>query len=288
MDHKSPGELQEHMLGTYGALRVMLTIIAVSLPIAVTLSGWLQKGEPWLASSISKYYWAPTRFAFLTPRDFFVGGLLAAAVCLYAYKGFSTRENVALNLAGVFVFFVAILPTNSDEQPKSLRTFLHATAAVLFFLCIAYVSIRRSRDTLRLLDASKRERYARIYFLTGLAMIVSPFVALVFSLLHFQEDADSTLVFWVEALGVFAFALYWWFKTLEMRETKAENRGLDGELERKPVEPIPPGSPDHRPLGPVDRAIRGAMVAGQSTERVVPATSSAHEKAGTAGSTSTR
>jgi hypothetical protein len=286
MDLKSPGELQDHMLGTYGALRVMLTVVAVSLPITVFLSGWFQKGEPWLASSISKYYWAPTRFALLTPRDFFVGGLLAAAVCLYAYKGFSTRENVALNFAGVFAFFVAILPTNPDGQPKSLRTILHATSAVLFFLCIAYVSIRRSRDTLRLLDPSKRERYARMYFVTGLAMIISPVWALVLSLIRFREEPRSTLVFWIETCGVVAFALYWWVKTLEMRETKAEDRGLDGGLERKDVAPIAAGVPDDRPLGPVDRAIRGVMVAGQPAERVVPATSPAPRKTGKEGSAS--
>ena len=279
MDQKSPAELQEHMLGTYGALRVMLAVVAVSLPIAVFVSGWLHKGEPWLASSISKYYWAPTRFAFLTPRDFFVGGLLAAAVCLYAYKGFSTRENVALNLAGVFAFFVAILPTNPDGQPKTLRTILHATSAVLFFLSIAYVSIRRSGDTLPLLeDPSKRERYARMYFVTGLAMVISPLWALVLSLLRFRDDQGSTLIFWIETCGVVAFALYWWVKTLEMRETKAEDRGLDGGLERKTVAPIGPGAPDERPPGPLDRAIRGVMVGGQSTERVVPATSPAPRK----------
>ena len=200
------------MLGTYGALRVMLTVIAVSLPIVVTLSGWLHKGEPWLASSISKYYWAPTRFAFLTPRDFFVSGLRAAAVCLYAYKGFSTRENVALRR-------VRLLRRDSADQS------------------------RRAAEEPQ--DISARD-------------------------------------------GGGALALYWWFKTLEMRETKAENRGLDGELERRSVAPILPGAPDHSPLGPVDRAIRGAMVAGQPTERVVPATSPAPEMTGTAASTSSR
>ena len=221
MDSKSAGELQEHMLGTYGALRVMLTVIALALPVAVAVIGWFQRGQIFIGPSISQYYYLPSRFPFFTARDFFVGGLLAAAVCLYSYKGFSTRENVALNLAGVFAFLVAVLPTSAEREPRSLRAALHGTAAVLFFLSIAYVSIRHSRDTLRLLPAAKRDRYARSYFLTGLAMITSPVVAVTLSLAFGQQSS----IFLVETLGVWAFAAYWWIKTLEMRESDAEQLG---------------------------------------------------------------
>ena len=93
MDRKSAGELQEHMLGTYGALRVMLTVIGFALPVAVMVSGWFQRGQIWIGSSISDYYHLAGRFPFFTARDFFVGGLLGAAVCLDSYKGFSTART---------------------------------------------------------------------------------------------------------------------------------------------------------------------------------------------------
>jgi hypothetical protein len=279
MDRKSAGELQEHMLGTYGALRVMLTVIALALPVAVTVSGWFQRGELWIGSSISDYYHVTGRFAFLTTRDLFVGGLLAAAVCLYSYKGFSTGENVALNLAGVFAFFVAVLPTSAPREQLGLRAILHGTAAVLFFLSIAWVSIRCSRDTLRLLPEDKRERYARSYFATGLAMVVSPLVAAALSFPWGGDSSPNRLIFLVETFGVWAFAAYWWVKTLEMRESEADELAADGVLERKPVDPVPPPGPESGAANKVDRAIRRVMVPRKDkVERVVPADSPAPRK----------
>lgn len=101
--------------------------------------------------------------SFFTTRDLFVGGLFAAGACLYLYKGFSTKENVALNLAGVFALFVTLLPTAATSADGGLVSKLHGTSAVLFFLCIAYVSLFRSRDTFRLLSPAKRRRYASAY-----------------------------------------------------------------------------------------------------------------------------
>lgn len=274
MDRKSASELQEHMLGTYGALRVMLTVIGIALPVVVMVSGWFQRSEYWIGRSISDYYHLPARIPFFTARDFLVGGLLAAAVCLYSYKGFSTRENVALNLAGVFAVFVAILPISREGEPRGLRAILHGTAAVLFFLSIAYVSIRRSRDTLRLLPPAKRDRYARSYFVTGLAMIASPLAAVALSLLVDGDSSMKRLIFFVETFGVWAFAAYWWIKTLEMRETDAEQRGLDGVLERDAVEPVPSDG-----AKAVDRVIRRVMVPNDpAVERIVPARSPAPPK----------
>jgi hypothetical protein len=276
MGQKTAGELQEHMLGTYGALRVMLAVIGFALPVAVAVSGWFQRGHIFIGSSISEYYHLTGRFPFFTTRDFFVGGLIGAAVCLYSYKGFSTRENIALNLAGVFAFFVAVVPTSADGESAGMRAILHRTAAVLFFLSIAYVSIRRSRDTLRLLPPEKRDWYARRYFATGLAMFLSPFAAMAISYLL---GRDSSTVFFVETFGVWAFAAYWWIKTLEMRETDAEQRGADGVLERKAVAPIPAGAVEGTSASTVDRAIRRVMVPNDSTvERIVPADSPAPPK----------
>lgn len=270
MDEKSAGELQEHMLGTYDALRVMLTLIGFALPVIVAGAGCFQRGYCRIGASISDYYYLPARYPYFTARDLFVGGLLAAAVCLYSYKGFSTRENVALNLAGVFACFVALIPTAADAQDVGLRSKVHGMAAVSFFLCIAYVSIRRSRDTLRLLPPVKRDRYARIYFLTGAAMVASPAIAVWLSFAVDPSSPTSTWIFFVETIGVWAFATYWYFKTREMHETEADRRALDAQLQRKRVPPIPPGT-EGTAARTIDRVIRRAMVSDQATvERIVP------------------
>jgi hypothetical protein len=228
VDRKSAGELQEHMLGTYFGLRMGLATIGLALPIVVLLAGGFLCGF-WMEASLSAYYHTPAvhtcSTATFTTRDLFVGGLFAAAACLYLYKGFSTKENVALNLAGVFAVLVALVPTGVS--------WLHAAAAVLFFLCIAYVSLFRSRDTLELLPEEKRPRYATLYRWIGLAMIAFPLAAVALS--YTLEEWMRTRVYVVETLAVWAFAAYWITKTAEMRETQAERLAADRELRREVV-----------------------------------------------------
>lgn len=272
MDRKSPDELQEHMLGTYYGLRIGLAVIGIALPLVVLFAGGVLH-HVWLEPSISQYYHTKGRLSFFTTRDLFVGGLFAASACLYLYKGFSTRENVALNLAGVFALCVALLPTAAMPTDRGLVSVLHGTSAVLFFLCIAYVSLFRSHDTFRLLPSSKRGWYARIYFWTGLAMITSPLAAVALSFALEPTSRFRTLIFWVETLAVWTFAGYWMIKTGEMRETKAERRALDAELKREVVPAVSPEAAAPR-VGEVPPAIPGGLgPKSAEVELVVPADS---------------
>jgi hypothetical protein len=235
-EQKTPGELQEHMLWTYYGLRVGLAAIGFSLPVVVFLAGGLLHGE-WLKPSISDYYYYKDGgLAFLTTRDLFVAGLFAAGICLYLYKGFSNKENVALNLAGGFAALVATFPTTKPDADGGIVSAIHGTAAVLFFLSIAYVSLFHSRDTLDLLpDPTRRPRYERSYRLTGIAMLASPVVAVALSFWLERLSPYKTMIFFVETFGVWAFSAYWTVKTFEMRESSAEKRSLDGELTREVV-----------------------------------------------------
>jgi hypothetical protein len=233
MDRKSAPELQEHMLWTYYGVRVGLAVIGISLPLIVLFAGGVLH-HVWLEPSISRYYYTQG-LPFLTTRDLFVGGLLAIGACLYLYKGFSNKENIALNLAGVFAAGVALFPTADTPDHRGFASTLHAGSAVLFFICIAYVSLFRSQDTLRLLPESLRASYARRYFWTGLALIASPLAAVFLSFALEPTSRFRTIVFWLESLAVWAFAAFWIVKTLEMRESDAEKRALNAELERRPV-----------------------------------------------------
>ena len=269
MDRKTANELQNHMLGTYFGLRVGLVVIGIALPLVVLFTGGvLHHIRP--ESSISAYYHSQG-LSYLTTRDFFVGSLFAVGACLYLYKGFSTKENVALNLAGVFAILVALLPTAAPSADRTLISTLHGTTAVLFFLCIAYVSLFRSRDTIHLLAPEKRARYARMYFLAGLAMIASPLAAVALSFVLEPTSRFRTLTFWAEAFGVWTFAAYWIIKTREMRHTKAEKRALDAQLKREVVldtslepEAVPLG--EGRTAAPRDLSRQSSQ-----TEMIVPA-----------------
>jgi hypothetical protein len=272
MDRKSANELQNHMLGTYFGLRIGLAVIGIALPLTVLFAGGVLH-HVWLEPSISQYYHTEG-LSFFTTRDFFVGGLVAAGACLYLYKGFSTKENVAFNLAGVFALFVALLPTAATSTERGLVSILHGISAVLFFLFIAYVSLFRSQDTLHLLSPAKRRRYGWAYLGTGVAMIASPLAAVMLSFALDPTSRFRTVIFWAETFAVWTFAVYWIIKTREMRETKAEKRALEAELKRDVV----PAASLETGVASVGR-VRTAIVRGlwsQSSEKevVVPAASS--------------
>lgn len=147
-------------------------------------------------------------------------------------------------------------------RDSSIRPILHGTAAVLFFLCLAYVSIWRSRDTLRLLAEEKRERYNRLYMLTGALMIVSPIAAIFAS--QVLTGSHRIFILSIEALGVWAFSAYWLVKTREMGETNLDAKVATGRVKRAVVAP-------ELPDNAFDRALRKIQVpSGDSVERIVP------------------
>ncbi len=270
MDRKTADELQQHIRSTYFGLRIGLAAIGIALPFVVLIAGGVLHGV-WLEPSISQYYHTTGSLSYFTTRDFFVGGLFAAAACLYLYKGFSTKENVALNLAGVFAVFVALLPTAATSKDDGIVSKLHVTSAILFFLCIAYVSIFRSRDTLDLLPQAKQRWYARAYFWTGVALIVSPVAAALLSLIVNPTSLSDKFIFFLEACAVWAFAAYWIIKTREMRQTNAESRGLSAELERV-VLPAPAPQTDPSSAGGQPNVIlRKLSPKFAQIEKVVPA-----------------
>ena len=236
-----PTSLQDHVLGTYFNLRVGIAVVAVLLPLSLAIVGSLVGIS--LQGSMSAYYWAvaatpdcalpPAPWPPGTLRNEFVGSLIAVSAFLYLYKGFSRSENIALNLAGIFGVIVALAPTHWPPCEPSARISLHSTAAVLFFLCIAYVSVFRAGDTLSLIDdPNRRARYHRLYMLLGMAMIVSPLAAVVFNEFFAQSGTSSSKVFFVEAFGVWAFAAYWIVKSRELRESSVVRRVIEGRLIR--------------------------------------------------------
>ena len=166
---------------------------------------------------------------------------------------------------------VALLPTAESAADDGIISKLHGVSAVLFFVGIGYVSLFRSRDTLDLLPPQKKAQYERWYFWTGLALVVSPLVAVVLSYVLRPNYEDSTLTFWAESLAVWAFAAYWLVKTREMRESEAEKHVLDAELERTVVPLDALDEADAQPMGAPPRPREKAAPSGRQVEKVLPA-----------------
>jgi hypothetical protein len=196
---------------TYRTLRLGLGVVAFALPLVLALIGFARGIS--LQGSISAYYHT-------SMRDVFVGVLFAAGATLFLYKGFSPKEDWALNLAGTFAVLAALVPTPTDG-----RFSLHGTFAVLFFVCLAYVAIFRSRDTLVLIENPERlKHYRSLYFLLGAAMVALPLGAFVLvSLLEFDRDPDKRrAVYFVELFATWAFGFFWLAKSREIRRTQQE------------------------------------------------------------------
>ena len=218
-----PKNLSQHVAATYKALRLGVAVIAFVFPLLLWIGGIFAAGLP-LEGSMSAYYHAGNG----AMRNWFVGILFAVGTVLFVYQGFTRLEDYALNMAGALAWGVALFPTAAVTAPSTLISRLHGTCAILFFLCIAYVCVFRARDTLSLIkDAGKRSAYALTYQLLGAVMVAFPIAAFFFlSVLGWNKS----VIFVVEAAGVYSFASYWAVKSWEMSETSADRKAARGEL----------------------------------------------------------
>ena len=184
---KSDGLLR-HILVTYFIQRLGMAALALIFPLVLLLGGGLQELPK--QNSMSAYYFAGDGLM----RDWFVAFLCVIGVFLYLYKGFSNKENVALNIAGACAVGVAMIPMAWGCDPCPGFT-LHGFCAVTLFLCLAYVCIWRAKDTLHLM---KKRKLA-------------------------DQAGNKEDVFFVEASGVWVFSVYWWMKSYELNH-HFENR----------------------------------------------------------------
>lgn len=218
--------LNEHITATYLSLRLGIALLSIALPVALWAVGALLGGLP-LQASMSAYYHAGDGVA----RDVFVGTLCAVAAGLHLYKGITSLENSALNLAAVLLVGVALVPMAWGCGDACPSLSLHGSFAAAFFVAIAYVCIFRASDTLSLIrDPALARRYRRTYQGLGVAMILAPVAAGALGWLLERGSGYRWTLFLVEAAGVWIFASYWLVKTFEMRRTHADTLAAEGQL----------------------------------------------------------
>jgi hypothetical protein len=226
-------ELQLHILSTYNSLRIGMFAVAAAAPIVIVLWGLLFHVD-W-QNSISAYYFAPNankwEYSVYPGRVLFVGILFALGSFLYLYKGFSKREDIALNLAGLCALGVALFPMYQELHYIPFSNRLHFTFAILLFICMAYTAIFCHEETLQwVADENRRMRYKVTYHVIGWFMGLFPLIGLGLALIFGLEKH----VFWIEAAGIWAFAAYWYTKSRELKESEAEVKAVRGTLPRTP------------------------------------------------------
>jgi len=218
-------KLQENVLSTYFTLRMGIVVLSVALPLILYFGGRL--GGVDLLNSMSAYYGDHNGLM----RNWLVGILWVVGSFLYLYKGFSTLENILLNLAGAFAVGVAMVPCNCWSDVEGPNSKLHAFVAVSFFLSMAAVCLLCASDTISLLpDQKTRDAFKRRYRVIGILLVASPATAVLVSYVLRQFDNYK---FFVEAFGVWMFAAYWLVKSREFSITSAEKRAVHGQLENR-------------------------------------------------------
>lgn len=234
----TPAELQEHIYKTYFWLRGGLCALAFVFPPLLLAIGWW-KHIP-LQGSMSAYY-----FAFAPPtsplRDFpervvFVGILFALGFFLILYRGFSRTENWALNIAGLSALLVALFPMDTpdycDNCGSNTYSFVHGTAAVVLFICIAFDAWACIEETLVQLPDPLRRYFRMGYFALAAAMIVAPLAVIVMTYVFGIYDKKILIVEWC---GIAAFALYWGLKSYELHLSQAEKLAVVGKMRVMPA-----------------------------------------------------
>lgn len=238
---KDPKALWRHFSKTYLSMRVVLFLLAFTMPFVLSIYGNIRHGLDF-QPSMSAYFWAATegQCATFPMRTIFVGYLFAVGVFLFAYKGLTGLENSLLNLAALCAFTVAIYPENIDTATMDSRVAqllescpavkewanlhsspIHLSAAVILFVLLAIVALFCADRSLKFLPPERNQHfYLWGYRILGGLMIVFPLVGYAVAYLF---DAWSNKMFFVETAGVVTFGLYWAFKTYELSLSRLEN-----------------------------------------------------------------
>ncbi|RKS20804.1 hypothetical protein DFO58_1347 [Arthrobacter sp. AG1021] len=133
-----------HGLETLRYVRLMLLVVPLLLIVAILIYAVVNHR---IEDSISSYYLGPA-------RDLFVAMVVATGILLVVYSG-TPMEDLALNLAGFYAMFVALVPTRFeasldllDEAGRS-RAVLSVRVAIIAVLIVTAVFAYLGRRTRR-------------------------------------------------------------------------------------------------------------------------------------------
>ena len=220
---KHSAELQAHFLSTYLNLRIGLAVLSILFPLLLWFGGE-KLGIP-LRGSMSEYYHAERCCGSM--RDVFVGLMFVIGTGLYLYKGYSTKENISLNIAGAFAVGVALLPMEINCKPNCSYITAHGVCVLGFFSGIAYSLWFCAKDTVDKLPSKDDQQFFRkAYNILGWLLplsIIAAYIVTVFG------RALSSYVFFVELIAVWTVAFYWIIKSYELSKSNAENAALKGD-----------------------------------------------------------
>lgn len=244
MDSGAPASNQ--LVGSYMTLRKAIGWIGVCLPFGVFLGNWaffshhvlgcLAPISDKLPESLSGYYYSHM-------RDAFVGGMWAAGVFLFFYRGHDWIDRWATNFAGLFALGIALFPTAGPAIAQANRcspvtpllvqpapnaaaiSFVHLVSLCGLMLMIAVMAWRFTRtysaDQIGAMTAEDQEieltpglklRNNRIYWGCVVAIGIAGAFALAQNYFSVPVKRDAPWLLYAETLAFLAFGTAWFVK----------------------------------------------------------------------------
>jgi heme A synthase len=216
------------------ALRKAIGIVAVALPFALAIGenvrDWIlphaaRADRTLVEGSISAYFHTGM-------REVFVGSICAIAVFLVCYKGYQRRDNLAANFAGSCALLVALFPTrersleasdtgvpaidsatlfsSANAPDPAWVSYVHFTAAVIFFAILAYMSLYLFTISTKANPTPQKLQRNKVYRFCGYTILVC--IAVIAIGKFFLPDSlseQTSYVFIFESIAVITFGFSW-------------------------------------------------------------------------------
>jgi len=190
------GNTRPNEVFEYRTHRLVVGLIAISLPFIVSLLSGERLG------SISASY-------FTEARDWLVGLLFVVGAFLLSYNGHTKRQSVISKIAAIAAAGIAVFPTACKTCETSPTTVVHFICATVLFSSLAYFCLGPFREKLVGKGGKKLVR-RRIYLACGVTMIACMVVIAAGTLILPSEFIDDwRIVYWGEAIALFAFGIAW-------------------------------------------------------------------------------
>jgi hypothetical protein len=193
---------------SYVSLRRTIGLIGIGLPFGVSV-GALVLGQRGLLSSVSAYYYSPT-------RDVFVAALVVVGAFLLSYR-FGRLDDLLGDVAGVAAIGVALFPTTPGPHPTGRQQaagILHIVSAGVLFVTLAVFSLFLFTRTAPGSTPSPKKRMRNaVYRVSGIVMLASLALSPIAGLtLSDATKARLHPTFWAESLAIFSFGVSWTVK----------------------------------------------------------------------------
>ena len=188
-------------------LRIVVGVLGMALPFVLAL-GALIIFDTGLQESVSAYYHTGM-------GDVFVGTLFVIGFFMYSYRGPERRDDKLGDFACLAAVGVALFPTAEVGASGSdiVIGYIHTGFTLAFFGTLIWFSLMQFTKTHDKEDRTEEKKQRdKVYIGSGLVMTACILLIGVNFLLRGDGGSGSepsTIVFWLEAITVFAFGVSW-------------------------------------------------------------------------------